>query len=306
MRFYKLIPLFITLLTINSFAQSWRFLRHEVHYGVGATNFLGELGGANQEGTYFLKDFEFSMTRPVTTAGYRYIINKYMKAGGNISFGILRGDDKLTKEPFRNNRNLHFRSPILELGAVYEYYPFKERTNTPYQLRGAGGNSWLISPYLFAGISGIWFNPKAKYTDGKWYALQPLSTEGQGLPGGPKPYKRINISIPVGLGLKYAFDKHWSMGFEISRRFVFTDYLDDVSGVYYDASIIQAAKGDAAAYFSNPANNIFPEELGGSSVGCQTCAGQQRGNNKKNDAYMYAIFTVNYRFLKYRMHRPKF
>jgi hypothetical protein len=306
MRFNRLVCFCFILISANAFTQSWRFLRHEVLFGAGATNFLGELGGADQIGTYFLKDLEFSMTRPVTTAGYRYIINKYMKVGGNLSFGILKGDDKLTKEPFRNNRNLHFRSPILELGIVYEYYPFKERTNTPYQLRGASGSSWLFSPYLFTGISGLWFNPKAKYTDGKWYALQPLSTEGQGLPGGPKPYKRITVAIPVGIGVKYAFDKHWSMGFEISRRFVFTDYIDDVSGVYYDAAQLQAAKGDVAAYLSNPALSQFPEELGGSATGCQTCAGQQRGNNTKNDAYMYAIFTVNYRFLKYRMHRPKF
>ena len=41
-------------------------------YGIGAANFLGELGGANQIGTHFVKDFEFSMTRPSAAIAYRY------------------------------------------------------------------------------------------------------------------------------------------------------------------------------------------------------------------------------------------
>jgi len=51
-------------------------MRYEVYLGAGATNFLGELGGANRIGTHFVRDLEFSMTRPEFSLGIRYKIVK--------------------------------------------------------------------------------------------------------------------------------------------------------------------------------------------------------------------------------------
>jgi hypothetical protein len=39
------------------YSTRWKRYRYEMVYGIGATNFLGELGGANREGTDFLRDF---------------------------------------------------------------------------------------------------------------------------------------------------------------------------------------------------------------------------------------------------------
>lgn len=288
-------------------AQNWTFYRHELMFGIGASNFMGELGGANREGTNGLRDFEFSMTRPNFTAGYSYLANPYFRIKGFALYGRLKGDDKLTQERYRNNRNLHFRSPVIELGGSVEYYPWKDKFIHPYRMRGTkNGMVHFFSPYISAGIGGMWFNPKAQYTDGKWYALKPLSTEGQGLPGGPKPYSRLQIFIPVGLGVKYALSEQWSIGFEISRRFVFTDYLDDVSTVYYDNAAIAASKGNMAAYFANPTLGNIPDIEDGSISISVTGTGQQRGDEKDNDSYMFAIFSVHYRLLKGRLNLPKF
>ena len=53
----------IILLPTLSSAQKWKRNRVEYSFGIGATNFLGDLGGADQVGTNGLRDFELSMTR---------------------------------------------------------------------------------------------------------------------------------------------------------------------------------------------------------------------------------------------------
>jgi len=299
----------ILILLSTSFigkGQSWKFYRHEVRIGVGASNFLGELGGANAIGTNGIKDLEFSMTRPSVEIDYAYKIIPTLKAKSHLLYGRLKGDDALTTEPFRNNRNLSFRSPIVEFGLQLEVYPFGEKIGHMYRLRGAKGKNWsYYSPYITGGVAAFYFNPRAKYpVDGKYYSLQQLGTEGQNQPGGPAKYKRLGICLPIGIGLNYAMNKHISIGFQVSGRLTFTDYIDDVSGVYFDNATILANQGAVAAYFADPSKH--DPTLLSYSGGDPTRPGYQRGDRSDNDSYMFAIFSINYRFLKGKFVLPKF
>lgn len=296
---FKSLPIFILsflLLPIVSYSQSWKYYRQEIHVGIGASNFLGELGGANQIGTNRLRDLEFSLTRPTINVGYRYMINPYFKVGGDLLYGRLNGDDQLTKEPFRNNRNLHFRSPIVEFAAFFEYYPFTEKTGHMYRMKGVGGNKeHYFSPYISVGVGGFWFNPRALYpVDNKWHNLYSLQTENVA-------YKRVSICIPMGIGVKYSLSRELSIGFEMSGRKTFTDYIDDVSTVYVD----QSSEDAMTIYLSNPTTNQIPPLIDGNIIISPTGVGQQRGDSSDKDAYLFAIFSVNYRFLQHRRHLPK-
>lgn len=296
--------LIITLLTFcarNASAQSWTYLRNEIYGGIGASNFLGELGGANQIGTNGLKDLEFSLTKPNITLGFRYIVNPYLAFRSSFTQGWVSGNDAKTTDIYRQNRNLNFKSPISELTLMVEYYPLSEKIDHRYRMKGVRGKkARFLSPYITAGIGGFYFNPKGKY-NGSWYKLQPLKTEGQGLAGGPEAYKRISLCLPVGIGLKYAMNKFWSIGFEISGRKTFTDYIDDVSTVYYDPGAL-AAINPMSPLLADPSLGQIPGATSPNADG----TGAQRGDSKDKDAYMFAIFSVHYRFLKYRMHLPKF
>ena len=68
----------ILLLLIPSFfqAQTWKRQRTEYVFALGATNFLGDLGGADQIGTNGLRDFEPSATRFGVGLGYRYQLGR--------------------------------------------------------------------------------------------------------------------------------------------------------------------------------------------------------------------------------------
>lgn len=291
----------------HAFAKKKNKPRNEYIVGIGAANFLGEVGGANQIGTHFVKDFEFAATRPSIALGIRYRPSPRWAVNGGLHYMMISGNDALTTEPYRQNRNLSFRSPIIELSVQAEFFLTKEQMGRNYNIRNVKkGKSTDIQAYVFVGVGGFFFNPQAKY-NGSWVNLQPLGTEGQGLPGGAKKYSRVSVCIPYGIGAKYAISKEWAVGLEVGIRKTFTDYLDDVSTVYYDNAALKAAHGEMGAYLADPSLHNFPESLGGDKTGLmQSAAGEQRGDPKAKDAYMFTNVTVSYRFPYRRRTRSKF
>jgi hypothetical protein len=282
-------------------AQRWTKNRYEALFGIGASNFLGDLGGADQIGTNGLRDLELVLTRPSVMAGLRYRLYPNLNAKGSVTWGILRGDDRLTKEPYRNNRNLHFRSHIWELSAQLELFIKKEQQGHRYKIKGAKGfRNINLNAYAFTGINAFYFNPKAQYKNGGWYALQPLGTEGQGIKPGLKKYSRVNLSIPFGIGFKQLVSRYWSVGMEIGMRKTFTDYIDDVSTTYYTDSIRAFYNNDPLhVYFADPseANGPMPWSV---------AHGQQRGDPPDNDSYMFIHVTVSYKITYRKRTRSKF
>lgn len=302
----RLLTAILTITIVSANAQSWQFMRHEFGLGIGATNFLGELGGANQEGTDYLRDFEFSMTRPTVQLDYRFTFNPNLHVKLNLIWGQISGDDALTTETFRHNRNLNFKSNIWEAAIHFEYFPWGEKLGHIYRIKGAKGKKYsYFSPYVFAGIGGFKFNPKGEL-NGTWHELKPMGTEGQGLPDGAEEYSLYQICIPFGFGVKYAITKQWNIGFELSRRLTFTDYIDDVSTDYYDNTAIANANGQIAADLADPSLGEIPTWTDGSYVYDPTRAGMQRGDPTDNDTYMFAVLSINYKLLYGKFNLPKF
>ena len=309
MRYRILFILLALIILAPSFssAQRWKQMRYEWVGGAGASNFLGELGGANQSGTDYFKDLEFSMTRFVVSIGMRYRITRKIAASVHFNYGMVSGNDNTTEEPSRRYRNLSFRSTILELAVQIEPALMKETTGHRYRLKGVKGRRWLgINTYPFIGIGVFYFNPKAKY-NGKWYALQPLGTEGQGEFQTRKKYSRFAVAIPVGIGFKYWYNRKWSVGFEYGVRKTFTDYIDDVSTTYVDEAFIRdAADGvnsDIAVELADRSEPVDPGDWK------RTAAGQQRGDPTNTDTYMFAKIMIAYKFRVVKISkrkRPKF
>lgn len=255
---------------------------------VGAAQFLGDLGGLNKTGTHYSPvDLEFSMTRPAVSLGYRYKVTKNFNWYSSFNYLLVAGDDKLTAEKYRNNRNLNFKSNIFELSTRAELAFFKHRAGHRYNIRNTSGyknRTWELLG--FVGVGVFYFNPKGNQGAG-WVKLQPLHTEGQGLPGGPKQYKRISISIPVGLSYRMMLNKYWSIGAEINYRKTFTDYIDDVSTSYYDKYALGQAYGPVAVAMADPSKGTIPNATAPDGYG----NGAQRGDKDK-DSYMAVQITV--------------
>ncbi len=283
--------------------MAWRTMRNEISFGVGASNFMSDLGGRDMIGSDFLWDLEISKTAPAFHFSYGYYLAETFVFRCRVSYAQVAGDDKLTEEPYRNNRNLHVKNDIIEASTTFEWYFLKEKGGNRYGLRNKAGlrgkligaKAGGLGSYLFAGFGGFYHDPKAFYAN-QWVKLKPLRTEGQGLPNGPEEYSNFVACIPVGFGLRKGLGStgQWFLGLEFSYRFTFTDYLDDVSGFYYDKTIIGQEYGPAAQYLADPSLglNIGTPDIPPNSIG------QMRGDITDKDGYMFAMLTVNYKMKK--------
>ncbi|MBA2745946.1 MAG: hypothetical protein H0U44_06965 [Flavisolibacter sp.] len=270
----------------------------ELGIGIGPLFFLGDLGGNAGVGKRFIKDINFPVTNfvkgvyvniyPAEWLGFRLAINQ----------GTLEGYDSLIKdnggaENYRRDRNLNFRSPLLEAYAALEFYPtvFFERYD---------GLQGKLRPYGVVGIGAFKFNPQGKFyhPDGRaeWVDLKPLSTEGQGMAEYPdrKPYSLISLEIPLGAGFKYYFQENFYVGLEVMHRKSFTDYVDDVSTTYIDNNLFSQYLTPSQAAMANQL--YFRENFkpGGSASRVPT-TGEQRGNPKQNDSYFSTIIRCGWR-----------
>ncbi len=99
MRKIIILILAVLMLPVMSQAQKWKRQRVEYSFGVGATNFLGDLGGRNQQGTDGLMDFEIKATRYAAGFGYRYQWDGRDQMGLPVTTGTywaLPGDSNAT------------------------------------------------------------------------------------------------------------------------------------------------------------------------------------------------------------------
>lgn len=317
MRTKAFLLLLIVLPTLAS-AQRWKRQRYEWIAGVGATQFLGDLGGRNQIGSDWFFDLDAASTRYVVNLGFRYKVSQYVSVKTGLSFAEISANDKYTEEPFRNNRNLHFRSPVFEWATQAEVSWMRESIGTRYKIRrvrGRGRKGSQVYVYGFAGVALLYMNPMAKY-NGKWHSLKPLHTEGQEFVPSRKEYSNWQFAIPFGVGMKYSIDKNSSIGLEYGLRKTFTDYMDDVSTSYvytkegerrgaYSPSVL-AQWSDVSRALADPSLNIAPGNVEAFPGACSACPGQQRGDPSDLDSYMFLTITYQRKIRTSRRGLPKF
>ena len=106
------------------------------------------------------------------------------------------------------------------------------------------------------------------------------------LPGGADEYSNFGLAIPMGFGVRKAVNKTISIGINLQYTKTFTDYIDDVSGNYFDNEALLAEHGPEGAYLADPNLGLIPG---------QSAPGQQRGDPDDLDAYLFLKFHVHYR-----------
>lgn len=227
-------------------------------------------------GSYYIGDLNpmghfNQFTKPAGGLVFRYNFNPRLSARANLLFGAIEGDDSFSDSPAQQQRNLYFKSNISELSTQLEF------NFLDYAI---GDEKHEFTPYIFGGLAGFVFKPQAKVNN-NWVDLQPLGTEGQGLPGAStkKKYKLMQISLPFGVGVKANLSKNIGVSIEWGMRKTFTDYLDDVSTTYYDPIKLAAKRGALAAQLSDPSIGTDPQYGN---------VGRQRGNPTTTDWYSFA------------------
>jgi hypothetical protein len=248
-------------------------------YGVwaGAAQYLGDMN----------PHFNVRGTRHGMGVFFRYNFSDRMAVRAGINYGMIHGDDKYAKnQPYLLARNLDFTSQIMEFETVYEINFFKY---IPGQT-----DKHKFTPYLFAGGGIIYYNPYTTYNDNK-YKLQLVGTEGQKddeYEG--KRYSTYTFAIPFGGGFKFNLNHKFSLNIFASSRRTFSDFLDDISGVYPDKSEVN--------YFiegENIGHVLYDKSADGIGL-----PGKQRGTNKAVDRFNFYGIAVTYTIFQSKC--PKF
>lgn len=251
----------LLIISVIGFSQA----KHEIGPVLGIAYYMGELNQAKQ----------FYQPKPVVGFLYRKSFNARWANKTQFTIGNLAGSDSLNPVTAGQERNLSFNTQLVELSSQIEF------NYLPYVI---GKKKTPFTPYLFCGLSAFYFNPRGTYAD-KQYDLRELGTEGQGVvPGAPRQYKEIAMAFLFGMGLKFHFSNRIGLNLEWSLRRTFTDYLDDVSGVYPDPQ-----------YYDDPNNNIsllISNKVKTEGADIYKMANRQRGNSNTKDWFSFATISL--------------
>lgn len=254
---------------LPGFGQGW-----DIGVGGGITSYRGDI----QSNLFKLKPGWSSIIWS------KYNFNSHWGLRASLAQKFVSAADSLNSDLFQRSRNLSFQSEILEAALQVEFYFW------PYV---PGSLKKRYSPYLALGVSHFWFDPMTRYK-GTLVALQPLGTEGQGLadklPTNPWPllsdrYALNSWAFPVHFGFRHNLNTNWSIGIEWMYSFTLTDYLDDVSGKYFDPYELRRYRSSMAADLSDRSWEIGLSDK---------VVGTQRGVNAYNDFYWSCMLLCSY------------
>lgn len=238
---------------------------------------VGVFGGlAAYNGDLTEKIFPKKVTNGAIGISANYELTDNIMLRGQYTYAVVGGADRYSDNPELIKRNLSFESRISEFSLVGEYYFMNL-----YDHR--------FSPYLFGGLAVYHFNPYTYVPNGDRVYLKPLSTEGQGIAGYPRPYALTQMALPFGAGVKYAISENLHLGLEVSFRKLFDDYLDDVSTTYADPADLLNARGQLSVDLSYRGDEIE----GGEAT--YPLKGSQRGGSDHNDTYYFTGLHLTYR-----------
>mgnify|MGYP001424180110 CR=1 FL=1 len=264
-RLKKILLFFYLILATLSFSQT------EVGLFTGTSFFHGDVGYNSLN--FGNTDKLFINSKAAIGLNFRKNFNS--RIAFNLAFkkGQISSYDRDSEDLFIKQRNLDFKSNIMEMSSHFEF------NFSPYKI---GSKKFNKSIYVFTGISGFKFNPKGYY-NGSWVELQPLGTEGQGsfLYPEREKYKLFAVGVPIGIGYKLNLNNNLALNIAWSWTLTKTDYIDDVSLDYVNSNLLSEQA-------QNLANKSYTEYVEGS----------QRGNSENMDKFGFFGISLVYKIPK--------
>lgn len=212
--------------------------RHELGVRFGMSNLVGDVGRTN----YILQK-PLSGTR-ISDYGipfyggafYRFSFNPYQSVRFDLGYNNIQFKDRAAKEDYRSQRNYMGKNDVYESSLVFEYALFPINNE---QEKG------MLSPYIFLGVGAIMHDaPKINFThdfrrDADGVAQAPLDELDFVSTPTYSTGKKVSMTVPFGVGLRYKFKYNWTVSLEAMFRPTTADQLDyskildkDVKGAY--------------------------------------------------------------------------
>jgi hypothetical protein len=274
-RIAVVVLLFLSSMTAKSQSMESYVQQGEYGFAVGLGHYFGDLNTNMQ------------INRPKFSGSlfFRKQFNNYIGVRITGGYALLGYSDVYSSNPTEKQRNLSFNSNVWELSVSGDFNFFKFIP---------GFEQYRYTPYISLGLGVMSFDPYA-YLNGEKYLLRPLGTEGQGSSLYPDrlPYNPIAITIPFGVGVKYALSDRMNVYGEAVYHFTRTDYLDDVSTSYAPDAFPPLPDGSPSTAFLLQDRSYET----GTSIGIK---GRQRGNSLQKDAYLTVQVGLSFNLQSYR------
>lgn len=235
------------------------------------------MGMINYQGDLKPNSFTFQHSNFTAALIVRKPLNPWVTLRSGLLIGKVEGADRYNRG-YLQPRNLSFFTYLKEAHAGFE-------------LSLLNFSATRFTPYFYGGIGVFHFNPYTYDRYNQKVFLNPLNTEGQGLPEYPeqKSYGLTQWVMPFGGGIRFALTKKITASVEFSQRKTFFDYLDDVSTHYVDQEILLMAKGPKAVELAFRSNEL-PGQPG------YPAHGEQRGTPSEMDWYYFFGVTLEAHF----------
>lgn len=237
MKKYFIPIVFFSLLLTTGYAQKWG-----LGGGIVVASYQGDLDK-------YLVNTSLRSSRLGVMLNLRNQMSNNFAVKGNLILSGLSGTDKNFTEPaWRQDRGINFKSPLIELSAQLEYYPFgflkykksgkmessmKMSENQKYKVKSNGDTVYIQSsrrkfyPYILIGVGGAYTKPKVDWNfdanNQNAVADETLIAEDQDAKVSPK------FVVPMGGGVRIPFNTRTDIGIEAALRPTFNDYLEGVS-----------------------------------------------------------------------------
>ncbi len=163
----------------------------------------------------------FRTAKPMISLHVNKTIANNFSIRASIATGQISADESVYDSPsWRKIRAFNFSSSLTEVSGAL-VFDFADQTFD---------NSGRISPYLFAGAAVSFLNIHRDWSKFNVTAIDSKSPILVGL-GQDTLHKAPSILpvIPIGAGLRYTINPHWSMTAELNYRYSFSDYIDGFS-----------------------------------------------------------------------------
>ncbi|WP_121666763.1 type IX secretion system protein PorG [Mesonia aquimarina] len=206
----KYLTVVIMMLFFTSQLQSQTY---EIGAYLGGANFIGDVGSTN-----------YINPNSLAFGGiFKWNRSKRHSFRLSVIHADLEADDANANDGRRKARGYSFNNSITEASLGIEY-TFWEWNLHDFKSQ--------VSPYLYTGLTGI------KYDDFYLNARDVLTRNDS----------RINMAIPMVIGIKGTLDTHWVLALEVGARYTFTDNIDGSTPKEFDG-------GQNLPSFGNPNTN---------------------------------------------------
>lgn len=270
-----MVTISLALLSVASYAQSPKTLEVGPHFG--GTTYAGDLNvwrNLSQWQWKSMNQFHYELG-----AVARYNYDSRWSFRLDYTHLYLRAGDSIAA--WRPQSDLNFRTIVNDVSFMVEFN---------FQDYYTGKMDKGFSPYIFMGVSGMWYAVQPFTGDETLDALylNDVHMDDNGADVFTIAEKREGfnyaLSIPFGVGCKMSLSNHLAATVEWRMHYTLTDYLDGVHGNYGASNEFNGYDFNDPTHDPADSQSGFPE-------------GYQRGNARTNDWFGMLNLSLTWKFV---------